>query len=69
MDNTKWERPTTKAGKRFAKMKKVRFHWRTRKEGLKPGFTKPNVKKNRVNTGPSLNLCAGIINCQVIGSR
>ena len=42
-------------------MRKVRFHLRTRAEGLLPGFTKPNANKNRKNPGASVNVSAGII--------
>ena len=46
-------------------MKKVRFNLRTKAEGLKPGFTKPDTKKHRVNTGGKLNVCAAIVGCKV----
>lgn len=65
MDNKRWDIPTTAKGKRFSKMKKVRFHLRTRSEGLKKGFTKPNVKKHNVNMGCTVNLCAGIVDGRV----
>jgi hypothetical protein len=61
MDNKKWDLPMTKIGKRFNKMKKVRFHLRTKEEGLRPGFTKPKGNKQRVNTGGKVDVCAGII--------
>ena len=61
MDNSKWDLPPTAKGKRYLKMKKVRGHLRTRGEGLKKGYTKPNVKKHRMNTGGTASLCAGII--------
>ena len=65
MDNKKWDIPTSARGKRYSNMRKVRFHWRTRAEGLKPGFTKPSGKRQRLNIGSSVNVCAGIIDCQV----
>jgi len=65
MDNKKWPVPTTLRGRAFLKMTKVRGHLRTRAEGLKPGFTKPNNRKNRINTGSSVNVCAAIINCRI----
>ena len=61
MDNKKWDIPTSVVGKRFAKMKKVRFHLRTPNEGVKPGFTKPDKRKQRVNPGGKVDVCAGII--------
>jgi hypothetical protein len=65
MDNKQWEIPTTATGKRYQNMKRVRFHLRTKSEGLAAGFTKPSVKKNRVNTGARVSVCAGIIGCKV----
>jgi hypothetical protein len=65
MDNKRWDIPTTAKGKRFLKMKKVRGHWRKRSEGLKKYYTKPNVKKHKVNVGGSVNVCAGIIGGRV----
>ena len=65
MDNKKWDIPTSAVGKRFDKMRKVRFHLRTRSEGVQPGFTKPSTKKQRVNPGGRVEVCAGIINCKI----
>ena len=65
MDNKRWDIPTTAKGKRFLKMKKARGHWRKRSEGLKNYYTKPNVKKHKVNVGGSVNVCAGIIGGRV----
>jgi hypothetical protein len=60
-DNKYWEIPRSAAAKKYHKMRKVRFHLRLRSEGVRPGFTKPNNKRNRVNPGASANICAGII--------
>ena len=65
MDNKHWDCPTSAAAQRYGRMRKVRFHLRTRSEGLKKGYTKPSCKKNRVNPGASLNVCAGIINNKI----
>ena len=65
MDNKKWDIPTTARGKRFLNTGKVRGHLRKRSEGLQKGFTKPNAKKHKVNTGGSVNVCAGIIGGRV----
>ena len=60
MDNKRWRIPRNAIAKRFANMRKVRFHLRTRAEGLLPGLTKPNANKNRKNPGASVNVSAGI---------
>ena len=65
IDNTQWDVPLTIMGKRYNKMRKVRFHNRTRSEGVQPGYTKPSVKKHRINTGGTVKLCAGLIGCKV----
>ena len=38
--------------------------WRLAAE-VQEGFTKPNAKKQRVNPGASMSVCAGIVNGQV----
>ena len=65
MDNKKWKIPRTAAAKRYQRMRSVRFHLRTRGEGLKPGCTKPSAVKNRVNPGGATTVCAGIINGRI----
>jgi len=65
MDNKRFDLPLSVVGKRFDKMRKVRFHNRTKAEGVKPGFTKPNTKKHRVNPGGKVDVCAGIINSKI----
>ena len=65
MDNKKFDVPTYARAKKFHKMRRVRGHLRTKGEGLAAGFTKPNVRKNRVNPGAKVNVCAGVIGCQV----
>jgi hypothetical protein len=64
-DNKRWDVPTYTKAKDFLKQKKVRFHLRTRAEGLHKDFTKPNSKKHKQNPGASLNVCAGIIGNRV----
>ena len=61
IDNKKFERPTTDRAKRYSKMRRVRFHLRTKSEGLEKGFTKPNSQKHKLNPGGSVRVCAGII--------
>jgi hypothetical protein len=46
--------------------KAVRFHLRTRAEGIKKNFTRPNGRKNKMNPGASLNVCAGIANGKIV---
>ena len=65
IDNKKFETPLSQAGKKYKRMRRVRFHLRTREEGLQPECTKPSARKNRVNPGGSLNVCAGIINNRI----
>ena len=57
--------PLTVRGKSFLKKVKVRGHLRTKREGLKKHFTKPDKKKHRVNTGGHAKLCAAIIGGRV----
>ena len=46
MDNKSFRFPSTVMIRKAERMKKVRFVLRTRKEGLKPGFTKPSGTKH-----------------------
>ena len=43
----------------------IHGHLRTPSEGLQPECTKPGRKKNKMNTGASVNVCAGITNSKV----
>ena len=45
---------------------RVRGHLRTRGEGLKPVYTKPNPKKHRTNWGRSVSVCPGIKHDRVV---
>ena len=65
MDNKHFEAPTHMKARRYLRKMKVRGHLRTRGEGLKRAYTKPNAKKHRVNPGGGLHVCAGIINSKV----
>ena len=65
MDNKQWNVPLTVLGKRYNNMRQVRFHIRTRGEGVSAGFTKPNAKRHRVNTRGVVKVCAGIIGCKI----
>ena len=65
MDNKKFEIPTSAIGKRYSNCKRVRFHLRSKSEGLADGFTKPSVKRHRVNVGGKVDVCAGVINGKI----
>jgi transposase len=66
IDNKLWEIPITLRAKRYKRMRKVRFHIRTRSEGLAKNFTKPSgKKKQRINPGASVSVVAGIVGCRI----
>ena len=65
IDNKRFPIPRTKHAKAHLKMTKVRGHMRTRAEGLKSGFTKPNNRTHRSNPGGFVNICAGIANGRI----
>ena len=61
IDNKQFKVPTSARGLRYLKSTRIRGHLRTRQEGRKKGFTKPNQKRNKVNPGGKVNVCAAII--------
>ena len=61
MDNKVFKVPTHARGLRHLKTTRIRGHLRTRAEGTKKGFTKPNPKRQKVNPGATVNVCAAII--------
>ena len=61
IDCKRWRIPRNIRGRKFLNKLKVRFHLRTPEEGLQRGFTKPDARKHHRNTGPNMNLCAGIV--------
>ena len=65
MDNKKFDVPTYVRAARYKKMRRVRGHYRTKAEGLVPGFVKPSARKNKINPGAKVEVCAGIIGCKV----
>ena len=65
MDNKRWDFPTTDKARTYVRRLRVRGHLRTPAEGLKPNFTKPNRKKNRMYTA-AVSLCAGIARNKVV---
>ena len=65
IDCKDWPIPQNARGQRYLNMMRVRGHLRTKGEGLSKGFTKPDKKKHRVNTGGNVKLFAAIIGCRV----
>ena len=65
IDCKRWPLPLTVRGKSHLKRLRVRGHLRKKSEGLQKGFTKPDKKKHRMNTGGNAHLCAGIIGGRV----
>lgn len=61
LDNKKFHVPTHVAALRSLKRGRVKGHLRTRAEGIVQECKKPNPRKNRVNPGGSVTVCAGII--------
>ena len=60
IDNKQFDVPTTERARKFLAAQRVRFHLRTRGEGSLPEMQKPGRKKNRLNTGASAKVCAGV---------
>lgn len=61
LDNKKFQIPTHVAAVSSLKRGQVKGHLRTRAEGTLEQCKKPNTRKNRVNPGGSVTVCAGII--------
>jgi hypothetical protein len=66
IDNKKFEVPTTARAQAYVKKQKVHSQLRTKAEGLKPGFTRPNTKKQRMRAGGYASVCAGISGGKVV---
>ena len=66
IDNKKFEIPTSERSRKYLNKQRVRFHLRKKTEGLRPEMTKPSRKKNRMNTGGWVNVCAGISGCRIV---
>ena len=66
IDNKQWLIPTSDRTRKHLSKQRVRFHLRKRSEGLQSEMTKPNRAKNRVNTGGSVKVCAGISRCRIV---
>ena len=65
IDCKRWPIPRNVRGRQFLNKLKVRGHLRTRSEGLKKGFTKPDKRKHHRNTGANVNVFAAIIGRRV----
>lgn len=65
IDNKKFSIPTYARAVKHLRMTRVRGHLRTRSEGVKKAFTKPNQKRQKVFPGASINVCAAIIGGKV----
>ena len=65
IDNKQFDVPTSERARQYLKSQRVRFHLRTRGEGSLPEMTKPSRKKNRMNTGSIVKVCAGISNGRI----
>ena len=66
IDNKRFDTPTHEQARKYLKKGGVRGHLRLASEGLNDEFTKPSKKKNRMNTGGSVSVCAGISNCRIV---
>ena len=66
IDNKRFEIPTTARARQYLAQQQVRFHLRTPEEGSLPWCTKPCRKKNRLNTGATANVCAGVSNGKIV---
>ena len=66
IDNKKFLIPTSRMALKRLRQRKLRGVPRTRAEGVKRGFTKPNARKHRSNPGGYVNICAGICGDRVV---
>lgn len=60
MENKRFDIPTSRKSREHVLKQRVPAHLRTPGEGLQPEFTKPALKKHKINTGGSVSICAGI---------
>ena len=66
IDNKKFDVPTHDAARKYLRKGRVRGHLRLPSEGLQEELTKPCKKKNRMNPGGSVSVCAGVSNCRIV---
>ena len=62
LDCKKFPVPTHARALGYVKKIRIKGHLRTRSEGTASYCKKPNTKRNRVNAGGGVSICAGIIN-------
>lgn len=60
IDNKKFLARTRESARMYMRKLRVRGHLRLKSEGLKKECTKPSRRKNRMNTGGTVNVCAGV---------
>ena len=65
IDNKTFTVPTSPAARKYKRRCHVRGHLRLASEGLKPEYTRPGTRKNRMNTGGRVSVCAGLSNGKV----
>ena len=66
IDNKTFPVPTSAAARKYTKKSHVRGHLRLPSEGLKPEYTRPGTRKNRMNAGGRVSVCAGLSNGRVV---
>ena len=66
IDAKKYPLPGSDAAARRLSQQKVRGVLRTRHEGLKPGFTRPNITKHKFNAGGHVHILGGICGDRIV---
>ena len=66
IDAKKFSIPGSAAAAKRLRQQKVRGVMRTRKEGVQPGFTKPNLTKHKFNPGGAAHILGGICGDKVV---
>ena len=66
IDAKKYATPGNAAAARRLRQQRVRGVLRTRQEGLRHGYTRPNIKKHKFNPGGYAHILAGICGDQVV---
>ena len=66
IDAKKFSVPGSLAAAKRLRQQKVRGVMRTREEGLRRGFTKPNIVKHKFNPGGSVHILGGICGDKVV---
>ena len=66
IDAKKYPLPGNDAAARRLQLQRVRGALRTRKEGLKPGFTRPGIGKHKFNPGGHVHILGGICGEKIV---